>query len=347
MGIWAHSRIREVALRVLEDTMLRHYRHRSVNSLLDHRLLTLLVRRLASDMDAEIIENVLPDSRRVHLGTCPEAGVLLKVFWDLAGYSCLGRQILKHVTYEHSSGSFDMELDMTKTPECGYYFYDCNPMLTAHIMAAAGPGLMIDVGANVGFYSLVGALAFDQVHAFEPCSDTFARLKRNIHLSPKCRVQAHPIGLSSATEAAALRISPGNTGSNAVVRNSAAAREKESLEKIQLRTLDEVAADLSLSDVKFMKVDVEGHEQAVLLGARDTLSRWRPIVFLECHTNDDVVDCARALPAGYVPWDIVEGRQTSLNELLHNPHRYLDVLFTPDDRLAGRFIGGTACANGE
>jgi FkbM family methyltransferase len=281
-------------------------------------------------MDVEIVQSILPDSRRVPLERCPKVGVLFKVLWDLAGDSCLRREILKHVTYEHPAGSFEMALDMTKTPECGYYFYDGNPMLTKYIMAFAGPGTMIDVGANVGFYSLVGSLAFDHVHAFEPCSATFVRLERNIQLSRKRHVRAHSIGLSSVNETAALRTSPNNTGSNAVVRKGSVMHEAKALEEIQLRTLDEVATELSLSDVGFIKVDVEGHESAVLRGAHETLSRWHPAVFVECHTNGDVVECARALPGGYVPWDVLGGRPTTVDALLHDPERYLDVLFTAE-----------------
>jgi hypothetical protein len=46
---------------------------------------------------------------------------------------------------------------------------------------------------------------------------------------------------------------------------------------VRTATLDSYA----LRDVSLVKVDVEGHERQVLAGARETLTRWRPLVVVE------------------------------------------------------------------
>jgi FkbM family methyltransferase len=46
---------------------------------------------------------------------------------------------------------------------------------------------------------------------------------------------------------------------------------------VHMQTLD----SLGLVDVGFLKIDVEGHELAVLRGANETIAKNRPVVFME------------------------------------------------------------------
>jgi hypothetical protein len=47
--------------------------------------------------------------------------------------------------------------------------------------------------------------------------------------------------------------------------------------EVQVKPLD----DFALSDVTFIKIDVEGHEVEVLIGASETIKKWRPYVLVE------------------------------------------------------------------
>jgi|GEM_PF-1696242 len=321
-------RIRNATRNFLERIIMRHHKVHVLNTLFDHTFLELLVRRLASVMDLDMVENVLPARRCITLGECPPAGILFKVFWNLASSSCYGRSILKQVDYEHEAGYFSMELDLSKTPECGYYFYDLNPKLTEYLLKTRGGGTMLDVGANVGFYSLVASLAFKHVYAFEPCSITFTRLEKNIRLSAKNHIHAYPLGLSSNSGKTLLRVFEAASGNNTIEKSHASeVMHNYTDEEINIMTLDEVATKFEFEEVDFIKIDVEGHEAEVLRGAQETLRRWRPWLFIECHTNEDLKTCAAALPDGYAPWDVLTDRPCSLKDLCNNPNRYLDVLF--------------------
>ena len=322
------TRIRNATLNFLERIVMRRHKVQVFNTLFDHTFLSLLVRRLASAMDFDMVENVLPARRRIILGGCPPAGVLFKVFWDLAATSCYGRSILKQVEYEHDGDSFCMELDISKAPDCGYYFYDLNPKLTEYLLKTRVGGTMLDVGANVGFYSLVASLCFKRVYAFEPCSTTFSRLEKNIRLSMKNHIHACPLGLSSRSGKTLMRIFEANPGNNTIEKlHTSEVMHNYTHEEIDIITLDEVATKFELEQVNFIKIDVEGHEAEVLRGAQETLRRWRPQLFIECHTNRSLKTCAAALPEGYIPWDVLTDRPCSLKELCDNPNRYLDVLF--------------------
>ena len=52
--------------------------------------------------------------------------------------------------------------------------------------------------------------------------------------------------------------------------------------EVQVKPLDE----FTLSDVTFIKIDVEGHDVEVLTGASETIKRWRPYVLVEVGTRN-------------------------------------------------------------
>lgn len=134
----------------------------------------------------------------------------------------------------------------------------------------------LDVGANKGVWSEALRCCSRQVHAFEPNPKIFRVLKRG--LGPG--VVAHQAALSDASGTAELRVPKGRRGySNqgaSLSRVKIGAAEYGSV-RVDVCRLD----DLDLGDVGFMKIDVEGHEFAVLEGARETIRRCRPNMIVE------------------------------------------------------------------
>ena len=123
----------------------------------------------------------------------------------------------------------------------------------------------LDVGANVGSYTvLAGGAVGARVTAVEPIPETFAHLARNIALNGLgTRVRACQCGLSEAS--GVLRFTRGLDSVNHVL----AAGELVPAIEVPVQTLD----DLVGSDAPvLMKIDVEGHERAVLVGAIRTLA---------------------------------------------------------------------------
>lgn len=139
----------------------------------------------------------------------------------------------------------------------------------------------VDVGANRGVYTYWMAKRAAKVDAFEP-QHAFARYIRNANLRG---VHVHETALSDHAGEARLLV-PGDDGLARIASSDphdtvAAAAESElgawmELE-VQLRTLD----SFGLVDVGFLKIDAEGHELAVLHGARATITTSRPVVFVE------------------------------------------------------------------
>lgn len=126
----------------------------------------------------------------------------------------------------------------------------------------------VDVGANVGSYTILAAGAVRaRVTAVEPIPETFAKLERNVSLNALgTLVSCHRMGLSD---------SEGNlrfTSTLDTVNHVVADGESGSGIDVPVMRLDELVAGRA---PVLMKIDVEGHELAVLRGGRKTLSNPR------------------------------------------------------------------------
>jgi FkbM family methyltransferase len=129
----------------------------------------------------------------------------------------------------------------------------------------------VDAGANVGLYTYWIATTARHVHAFEPQPKVFRQLKA---ASPR-NVTPHNVALSETPGRATLHI-PETGNGEASLRDLDSTRAIAEV-SVELRTLDSYAFD----DLGFLKVDVEGHEESLLLGAAESVQRHMPVVFME------------------------------------------------------------------
>lgn len=135
----------------------------------------------------------------------------------------------------------------------------------AFLLHALRPGdLFVDIGANVGSYTVLaaGAVGAGTV-TVEPIPSTFEFLQDNIRINRlENLVEAHRIGLSG--EPGELRFTTRNDTTNHV----AADDEPGETTTVPVTTLDALMAGRTPT---VMKIDVEGHEAKVLAGARAVL----------------------------------------------------------------------------
>lgn len=133
----------------------------------------------------------------------------------------------------------------------------------------------LDVGANVGLYTLVAARLIahaGHVHAFEPCTQTFERLRENVRINRLANVSCHRVALSHENAHAELTLAKGGFDAwNSLGRpymGEAAGRET-----VTTVTLDAFAQEHGLEGrITAIKIDVEGWENQVLAGAGSLLS---------------------------------------------------------------------------
>jgi FkbM family methyltransferase len=143
----------------------------------------------------------------------------------------------------------------------------------------------VDVGANTGLYAfqlarLVGRGG--RVHAFEPDPVSVAILQAlGRH---QANLTVHPIGLSDRSDQATLHVpvfAGRRLGALATLSapHDGTEVERESV-SIRVEPLDATLAH-SERPISFIKIDVEGHELAVLRGSEKTLRRFQPAMLIE------------------------------------------------------------------
>lgn len=148
------------------------------------------------------------------------------------------------------------------------------------------PGMVfVDVGANDGYYTLFAARRIGtggRVVAVEPSTRERINLKRNIARNGFANVTVIPAALGAACGTADLQLAQGvHSGHNTLGRFANDGVKAESVERVTIRTLDEVAGEIGLDRIDFMKIDVEGAEAAVIGGARRVIETARPLILLE------------------------------------------------------------------
>lgn len=155
------------------------------------------------------------------------------------------------------------------------------------------PGMICyDLGANIGFYTLLSAyLTFPngKVISLEPVSKTFERLKVNVDINDKISnaVSCYKIAASnSSDELEIFTASKDLYAWNSLVEpNNKEDYIKEIIKTIRLDSLFE-NENLPIPD--FIKIDVEGWEENVLIGAKQILTKFSPTLLIE-FTKDNLL----------------------------------------------------------
>jgi FkbM family methyltransferase len=127
-------------------------------------------------------------------------------------------------------------------------------------------GVCIDVGANLGWYTLVLSECVGpagRVFAFEPSPREYRMLLENLRLNNVTNVVAERSALGERKETRWLRLNPDNWGDNRIVGERQAGKQYES---IAVQVGDERLAALPASVIKLIKVDAQGYEHFVVKG---------------------------------------------------------------------------------
>lgn len=162
----------------------------------------------------------------------------------------------------------------------------------------------IDVGANIGLFSLYAAKAVAEtgtVIAFEPTPDIFNRFKENIELNNFKNIKAVNIGLSDAKASLHLNVSENGLDGWNTFAKSNDGMFSGSIE-VPVDTLDNYVNENNISPKKlrFIKIDVEGWEIPVIKGALKTINANEDIILMVEFTESN------ATAAGYAIGDLYD-----------------------------------------
>ncbi len=163
-------------------------------------------------------------------------------------------------------------------------------------IASRFPGLVLDVGANTGFYTILAAAAHrrNRVVACEPLPEILEALHQNLrHNGLRHRARLIRCAIGDRNGHAELYIPDSMHGAietSASLRADFKAVHAGQVSVLQ-RTLDRIVLRPSLiwRRLTIVKIDVEGCEAQVLSGAHRTIALKRPIIFLEILPRADFV----------------------------------------------------------
>lgn len=152
-------------------------------------------------------------------------------------------------------------------------------------MASRAKGVVVDAGANIGNHTLYMAKKGFPVFAFEPDPVLADCIVESAKLNGLNHVHVASIGLGSEPTVARLVDGPdGNLGGQSL---------KVGKGDVFVLPLDEFDIPASV-----IKIDVEGMEFKVLHGARETIAKYRPLLYVEAHRWGPLAKWAKA--NGYV-----------------------------------------------
>lgn len=168
----------------------------------------------------------------------------------------------------------------------GYAMGVSEPAVQEELQRALRPGMVFyDVGANVGFLTLIAARlvgAAGRVVAFEPLAANVQLLERNLELNATGNVSVVARALSAAPGRLRMTVpESSDSGTQAFLDPAADANGPE----VEVSTLDGVIDELGLRPPDLVKIDVEGAELDVVIGMSETLRTVSPRLLIEIHDH--------------------------------------------------------------
>ena len=197
----------------------------------------------------------------------------------------------------------------------------------------------VDVGANEGIYAGRMAQLCRRVHCFEPIPWFAEALRRKLDPS----ITVHECALSNRKGSGELRIPYADDVEMHCTSTLEAANPLSGSNRVRtvpctLERLDDVVSE----PVGFIKIDVEGHEGAVLQGAAELIGRDRPVLLVESERRhnaaapDDVFAFMRDM--GYAGFFLQEGRPRGLDAFSVEACQQVENLPKRDGSYVNNFI---------
>lgn len=161
------------------------------------------------------------------------------------------------------------------------------PSVQEALRRHVAPGATVyDVGANIGFFTLLAARLAGptgRVEAFEPLPAAADGLRRHVTLNDAQTVTVHEVAVGARGGRAQLMAVQEGSWSHLAQRG----RHPDTVQvlEVDLVSIDELVAG-GMSPPDFVKIDVEGAEIDVLEGMRQTVAAHEPVIVCELHGSN-------------------------------------------------------------
>jgi FkbM family methyltransferase len=166
-----------------------------------------------------------------------------------------------------------------------------------------------DVGANVGFYTLLGSrlVGAGKVFAFEPLLHNLEYLRKHLALNRIENVEVLELAVADENADALFEVEA--TGSMGHLSHGGTV-------KVQTATLDSLLEQGRILPPNYIKMDIEGAELAALRGAQRCIQQYRPQIFLATHGHEIHSQCCRLLASWGFECQVLELTADGFGELV-------------------------------
>jgi FkbM family methyltransferase len=189
----------------------------------------------------------------------------------------------------------------------GFYEYEKQKLISREVR----PGSVFwDVGANVGFYSLLASklVGSGKVFAFEPVPRNLAYLREHLALNSIANVEVLTVAVSDRNGAFSFEIE--ETGFMGRLSDEGGIT-------VRTATLDSLVDDGTVQPPDYVKMDIEGAEVLALRGAARSFQRFHPVLFLATHGREVEAECRRLLEFwGYECRNLSPNSEDGLGEII-------------------------------
>jgi FkbM family methyltransferase len=202
--------------------------------------------------------------------------------------------------------------------------------------------LFIDVGANIGLFSLVVAKLNPQLRvvAFEPNPKMFAILSEHKRVNELSNLTAEPLALSNEDGEANLFLNMSDMSASLAPDFQENFNPALRTVPVKIMTLDSYVQRIGVTGSFVLKVDVEGHDEEFLEGAVASIAKFKPDIVIEVLGDFDpsALDQLRSLGYSFyriTDQGLIESDAVTLTKI--GDFTFFNYLFTirPPGELAG------------
>ncbi|OUR98863.1 hypothetical protein A9Q84_05475 [Halobacteriovorax marinus] len=144
--------------------------------------------------------------------------------------------------------------------------------------------VFFDIGANIGHFSFYFKRKFKNLKCllFEPHPVLSSCVRKTIKYSNLTDIDVHEVALSDKDSTLEFFEDTFNDGGHSLISDKISKRSQQGNSfKVVAVTMDEYVKDLGIRRIDFMKIDVQGAEFMLLDGAKSTIAKFSPKIFVE------------------------------------------------------------------
>ena len=158
--------------------------------------------------------------------------------------------------------------------------------------------VFIDIGAFIGFYTILASKLGAIVYSFEPDPRSYILLKLNLYLSGLIK-KAFTFNIAIGDAKGTITFKLANSYAESSATNYLSEDKIVGLVKVPVITLDDFVTEYNIDRVNLIKIDVEGYGANVLDGALNIINIYQPNIIFEVHRFDSDIELKKLLYIKY------------------------------------------------